>query len=331
MRARARARGRSGWDDEEKSYSAVSVYAQLRLHEAELMTTDLQRPHPVHCASVCHVFERIIRLFGRYEELLLPLWREILGCVYADAHALPTDPTEAVSVYLVDMEPWFARCDRVSRRSAQLEEQVARVHKQAAEAAGVAQARDAQLMRVVGAWQKELVRIRSLGAEELNEQMESTIRVLESQVRELTTRLQTLRRELSEREDALNEARLDAAKARAEANKRGIDVVRKLFAELPATERLLLAQEFARAVKPAATPSVAGGTPLGKPGAEGGIGDGMFGVVGGAASASGPHSRSGGSKPSTPHGQAPPPVAKCASAASAASGAEWEWTVPETE
>jgi len=243
----------SGWDEEVQSYSSTAVYAQLKLGEALHMARELPRPHPVHCATVCHVFDRIQVLFGRYQNLIQPLWRELLVCIFADTHRLPrgmwapgAEWNAEGSEVLLELEPWFAKYDRMARRCAQLEDQLMRGQRRVAEATGAAQARDAQLVASVQGWQRELVRIKALAdTGDGTETLRVTLGVLQAQVRELTLQLQAANRELGVRHDQVRAAREEAREARQLQAPQAAEEIRRLFRTLHGHEQTALVRELA--------------------------------------------------------------------------------------
>jgi hypothetical protein len=252
-----------GWDREVQSYNSVSVFAQLKLNELHAITAELPQPHPVHTAAVCHVFERVAGLFGRYESLIRPLWNEVLGCVYADAHLLGADalPLGACDRHLT-LEPWFSKYDSAARRCAQLEQQLARGLRRQGEAHGAARVRDAQMANVVAGWQRELVRVKALaGADDAADAVRATLLVLEQQVRELAHQLAATQRELRTKEEELAAALRANAELHVppplDAEAADLFEIRRRFRSLPASAQGSLARELL-----AAAGSGGGGGPL---------------------------------------------------------------------
>jgi hypothetical protein len=213
------------------------------------MTAELPRPHPVHAAAVCHVFERCSGLFGRYEPLLRPLWDEVLSCIYADSHRLHTGeiPLGACDRHLT-LEPWFSKFDQSARRGTQLEEQLARGMRRVSETRGAAHARDLQLLRVVEGWQRELVRVKALAGKDRAEARNASLPILESQVRELAQQLAAAQRELRARNEELSAALRANAELRVPPPHGGegheLAEIRSRFRSLPASAQLSLAREL---------------------------------------------------------------------------------------
>lgn len=245
------------------------MFAQLKLNELLAMTHALPHPHPVHAASVCHVFERCAGLFGRYEGLIRQIWREVLGLIYADAHTLDLDgaPLGSCDRHLA-LEPWFSKYDRVARRCRKLEEQLERGLRKASDVHGAARARDAQLAHVLANWQRELVRVKALaGHDDGAEAVAVTLPVLEAQIAELAKMLAATQRELRAREDELDAALRANAELRVPralggddddelggGGERGADAaalaeqIRARFRSLPASAQGTLARELLASV-----------------------------------------------------------------------------------
>jgi hypothetical protein len=246
------------WDREVSAYGSVAVFAELKLQELLAMTAELPKPHPVHAAACCHVLERSFGLFGRYESLLRPLWREVLSCIYVDAHVLDAQLLGALPLGSCDrhlsLEPWFSRYDLLARRCAQLEAQLAHGTRAATETAGAAEARDAQLGATLSGWQRELVRVKALSdTADIAEAQRVSLAALGAQAEELALQLATCRRELRLRTAELDAARLENAELHlsppvSEAVARDVAEIKARFRSLPASAQGMLARELLRSV-----------------------------------------------------------------------------------
>ena len=83
----------SSYDDEvnEKTFSSVSVYAELRMREAMEKTRNLPRPNGHRTAVAMDMLYQTIGVFGRYKELMRLIADELACSIYLTMKDLESD------------------------------------------------------------------------------------------------------------------------------------------------------------------------------------------------------------------------------------------------
>ena len=72
------------YDAEQNQYASVTVFAEMKLRQALVVTAKLGLPNAIRTAAVCSCFDLVASLFHRYEGLLRTLRGEMLRAIYVD-------------------------------------------------------------------------------------------------------------------------------------------------------------------------------------------------------------------------------------------------------
>ena len=106
------------YDAEQNQYSSVTVFAEMKLRQALVVTSKLGLPNPIRTAAVCSCFDRVASLFHRYEGLLRTLRGELLRSIYVDYRpgAVIGGGAQAYSM----CTPYFEELRKEKRKTAEL-------------------------------------------------------------------------------------------------------------------------------------------------------------------------------------------------------------------
>ena len=106
------------YDAEQNQYTSVTVFAEMKLRQALVVTSKLGLPNPIRTAAVCSCFDRVASLFHRYEGLLRTLRGELLRSIYVDYRpgAVIGGGAQAYSM----CTPYFEELRKEKRKTAEL-------------------------------------------------------------------------------------------------------------------------------------------------------------------------------------------------------------------
>ena len=106
------------YDAEQNQYTSVTVFAEMKLRQALVVTSRLGLPNPIRTAAVCSCFDRVASLFHRYEGLLRTLRGELLRSIYVDYRpgAVTGGGAQAYSM----CTPYFEELRKEKRKTAEL-------------------------------------------------------------------------------------------------------------------------------------------------------------------------------------------------------------------
>ena len=106
------------YDAEQNQYASVTVFAEMKLRQAVLVTQRLGVPNDIRLAAVCSCFDRVASLFHRYEGLLRTLRGEMLRAIYVDYR--PNVVMSGAQAYTM-CTPYFEELRRERRKTAELQ------------------------------------------------------------------------------------------------------------------------------------------------------------------------------------------------------------------
>ena len=88
------------FEDERESFGSYSVFCQMKLRQAMLLTSSWDVPNKFRTAVVCTLLERAKGIFGRYNTIMGILIPEVLQSVYCSHGGLPSDGGQDLRKYL---------------------------------------------------------------------------------------------------------------------------------------------------------------------------------------------------------------------------------------
>ena len=114
------------FEDERESFGSYSVFCQMKLRQAMLLTSSWDVPNKFRTAVVCTLLERAKGIFGRYNTIMGILIPEVLQSVYCSHGGLPSDGGQDLQKYLGDtFVPWHERYREILTHCKALEAEVA--------------------------------------------------------------------------------------------------------------------------------------------------------------------------------------------------------------
>ena len=113
------------FEDERESFGSYSVFCQMKLRQAMLLTSSWDVPNKFRTAVVCTLLERAKGIFGRYNTIMGILIPEVLQSVYCSHGGLPSDGGHDLQKYLGDtFVPWHERYKEMMKHCKELEAEI---------------------------------------------------------------------------------------------------------------------------------------------------------------------------------------------------------------
>lgn len=81
---------------DEEAFASKAVFVEMRLRQALSSSVALGVPNTFRTAVVCDAFERVAPMTGRYEGVLVLIWKELVRAIFMDySHDLPGSGAKA--------------------------------------------------------------------------------------------------------------------------------------------------------------------------------------------------------------------------------------------
>ena len=95
---------------DEESFASKAVFVEMRLRQALSSSVSLGVPNTFRIAVVCDAFERVAPLTGRYEGVLVLIWKELIRSLFSDY--TPDLPGAGAKIY-AERTPFFLEAKRL--------------------------------------------------------------------------------------------------------------------------------------------------------------------------------------------------------------------------
>ena len=166
----------SAFSADEEAFASKAVFVEMRLRQALSSSITLGVPNTFRCAVVCDAFERVAPMTGRYEGVLVLIWKELVRAIYLDYTAdLPGSGAKAYA----ERTPYFLEARRLKEAYEASEKAIKRLQAAREAELEAVQGRNQLINKTLASWN------RALGAagnakevEELKARLEELARML---------------------------------------------------------------------------------------------------------------------------------------------------------
>ena len=124
----------------------------MRLRQALASSVHLGVPNTFRTAVVCDAFERVAPMTGRYEGVLVLIWRELIRSLFMDF--TPELPGSGAKVY--ERTPYYLEAKRLREQVAACERKLKRMMAQRQEELDALQGRNDLIARTLASWNRAL-------------------------------------------------------------------------------------------------------------------------------------------------------------------------------
>ena len=100
----------SAFAADEEAFASKAVFVEMRLRQALSSSVMLGVPNTFRCAVVCDAFERVAPMTGRYEGVLVIIWKELVKAIFMDY--TPDLPGSGAKAY-AERTPYFLEVKRL--------------------------------------------------------------------------------------------------------------------------------------------------------------------------------------------------------------------------
>ena len=94
----------SAFAADEESFASKAVFVEMLLRQALSSSVTLGVPNTFRCAVVCDAFERVAPMTGRYDGVLVIIWKELVKAIFMDYS--PDLPGSGAKAY-AERTPYF--------------------------------------------------------------------------------------------------------------------------------------------------------------------------------------------------------------------------------
>ena len=161
---------------DEEAFASKAVFVEMRLRQALSSSVQLGVPNTFRTAVVCDAFERVAPLTGRYEGVLVLIWKELVRAIFFDYTA--ELPGSGARVY-AERTPFFLEAKRLRELTKQQTKTMRRMKAQRDAEIEAMKGRNELINKTLGAWNRALGSASaSSEAEELKKRIEALEQLL---------------------------------------------------------------------------------------------------------------------------------------------------------